>query len=32
MENGKIKANGYHEELLKEDNLYSNYWKDLLYA
>lgn len=32
MENGNIKANGYHEELLSEDNLYSNYWKDLLYA
>jgi len=32
MENGKIKANGNHEQLLSGNNLYSNYWKDLLYA
>jgi ATP-binding cassette subfamily B protein len=32
MENGKIKANGNHDQLLSGNNLYSNYWKDLLYA
>jgi len=32
MEDGNIKANGNHEQLLKGNNLYSNYWNDLLYA
>lgn len=32
MEDGEIMANGTHEELLNQKNLYSNYWKDLLYA
>lgn len=32
MEGGKIKANGSHQQLLKGNNLYSNYWNDLMYA
>ncbi len=30
MEKGNVTVQGPHEELLKTENLYSNYWKDLV--
>lgn len=30
MENGKIEVQGNHETLLQSNNLYSQYWKDLV--
>lgn len=32
LENGKIQLEGSHNELLKSENFYSNYWKDISYA
>ncbi len=31
LQDGKIQASGSHTELLNSDNLYSEYWKELLY-
>jgi len=28
LENGRIQASGLHKELITQDNMYSNYWKD----
>jgi len=29
LENGKIQISGTHDELLKTNNFYSDYWKEL---
>ena len=29
LENGAVKAHGNHEALLKSENIYSEYWKEI---
>lgn len=29
LEDGKVKAEGNHLEILESDNIYSEYWKEL---